>query len=102
MGGSGGNVAEAPATVIPDPAITKFGVYPNPVTDKVLISFSDINIQEKDVRLYDLPGRLQHIKQFSKMSTNSATLDVSNLIPGVYILSVRVKNENKTAIIIKL
>jgi hypothetical protein len=80
----------------------KFAVYPNPVSDKVIISFRDPNIQQKDITLWDLPGRMQHIKHFSKISSNSASLDLSNLVTGVYILRVRINNENKTTVIIKL
>jgi hypothetical protein len=96
-----GSIVDSSARQMPE-AVTRFGAYPNPVTDKVIISFSDANIQEKDIKMYDLPGRLQHIKQFSKMSANSATLDISNLVSGVYILSVRIKNENKTMVIVKM
>jgi len=89
-------------TVVPADALIKFGVYPNPVKDNVTISFEGANLQQKDIKLYDLPGRLQQVKGFSKMNAGSAVLDLSNLVPGVYILSVQVNNENKTAVIVKL
>ncbi len=78
-----------------------FGVYPNPVTDKVTISFKNVILQAKDVTVYDVAGKLQSVKQIRKVTDGSLSLDLSPLTPGVYMISVRVKNETKTTMILK-
>ncbi|MBL0133876.1 MAG: T9SS type A sorting domain-containing protein [Chitinophagaceae bacterium] len=78
-----------------------FGVYPNPVTDKVTISFKNVILQSKDVTVYDVAGKLQSVKQIRKVTDGSLSLDLSPLAPGVYMISVRVKNETKTTMILK-
>jgi hypothetical protein len=59
-------------------------VFPNPASDKVLIESPGM-IDE--VTIYSVPGRLM-LKQ-AGLSSCHVSFDISNFIPGVYILNVK-------------
>lgn len=69
--------------------IEGFKMYPNPVTNGFLTITSTRN-QQKNVRIYDVLG-----KEVMKTNMTSNTLNVSNLVPGVYLLKV-VEGEQST------
>ena len=57
--------------------------YPNPVTDKLTISYLSDN--QFDISLYSLSGR-KLVSKTNVVSGNS--IDVSSLLPGVYVLKI--------------
>jgi hypothetical protein len=60
-------------------------VYPNPAQNNVQVSLTDKTINE--IAVYDLQGKeLKHLSLNSRK--NTATLDVSNLPNGIYIIKV--------------
>lgn len=52
-------------------------IYPNPVVDKLYINSKE---PIKEINIYDCTGKLIHNVR------NSNTIDVSNIVPGVYLI----------------
>jgi hypothetical protein len=64
-----------------------FRVFPNPAADELNVEFRT-NPKEATLDLFDLYGRLQVTATIGQNSDN-ASIDVSGLTPGIYILKVR-------------
>lgn len=76
--------------------VTKFSVYPNPVTDGKLFISSN-NSSEKQVAIYSVSGQ----KVLQAKTNNNAEINVSQLAKGAYILNISEngKSESKKLII---
>ena len=76
--------------------VSKFAVYPNPVTNGKLFISSDNN-GEKQVAIFSVLGQ----KVFETKTTNNTEINVSQLAKGAYILNVTEdgKSENKKLMI---
>lgn len=61
-------------------------IYPNPVSDRVVIDFDNPENQPVRIRVTDLSGRLWI--SLDKITSVSEKLEVSNLPPGVYIVQI--------------
>jgi len=74
-----------------DSPLEQFQVFPNPVFDKVNITFSLTQAQEKiNLQLRDVLGRLLFEKTIDAVSgLNALELNVSNFSPGNYIVSLQ-------------
>ena len=68
-------------------AIEKY--YPNPTDGKVTVS-TDSEVEA--IVIYTLDGRPVGGWKFISLSDSQATLDVSSLADGIYLLTVRTKN----------
>lgn len=58
-------------------------IYPNPASEKVIISMSE-PIKDLKIELYDMQGKL--VSEFQSNNKNTAELNVLNLQKGLYIL----------------
>src|SRR5690606_11686394 len=76
-------------------------VYPNPVTNILNISADLVSIADATVELYDVTGKLVYKNAELFYNTNSATIDISTLQPGVYMLKLQTDNTVQTVKIIK-
>lgn len=74
-----------------------YNVYPNPFTDEMNVSLGDKVIQ--GIHLTDLNGRI--VKTFNVSGMNNATLNVSDLASGVYLLSVKADGVTATKKVVK-
>ena len=72
-----------------------FKLFPNPVTN--ILNIKNHYDDETTLKLYDLSGRLVLVNKFSK----SLQLDLSNLLPGMYVYAIQAKNKKTTGKIIK-
>ena len=71
-------------------AIEGLSLYPNPVTNgKVYISSK--NDLEKEIIIFDILG-----KKVLQTHLNSRELNVSDLVPGVYIIKISEENASAT------
>jgi hypothetical protein len=69
-------------------------IYPNPVNDKLQISFKSLNEVKMQVEIIDLHGNiLQQQTLSNQIGTNNATISVSQLHKGFYLC--RFQNGNK-------
>ncbi|PKP31388.1 MAG: hypothetical protein CVT99_09590 [Bacteroidetes bacterium HGW-Bacteroidetes-16] len=81
-----------------NPQENKLVVYPNPVSNNLTFSYNE-NGGEANYILTDMMGK---IEMTGKPDRNeSHTLDVSQLNPGIYVLSVISDNGNYTTKVIK-
>lgn len=65
----------------------QFTVYPNPATDVISISNSGATLENVDITLFDLNGRVL-ISEVQKNIENSHTVSLQALSAGMYILSL--------------
>ena len=75
-------------------------VYPNPVSKELYIQFRNMNIFEKDIRMYDLLGRVVPVT-ISKISAQAAKVYMEGLTPGVYLIRILDDKEIRTIKILK-
>jgi len=92
-------VLSATSTDINDlSSLTKLSIYPNPVTSLLTLDCGDQQI--KEITICDYIGRSVFKKNENKKS--KITIDVSNLVNGIYILSIlNDKNERVTKKFVK-
>jgi hypothetical protein len=64
--------------------------YPNPTTDYLTISVSNLDALKLAYQLYDQNGKLL---QSEKITGNETSIAMRNIVPATYF--VKVKNENK-------
>ena len=75
--------------------LTNFSYYPNPVTDILTVSYSNVI---SDITAYNMLG--QQVMQV-KSNATTAKLDMSNLSKGTYMVKVTSENQVKTVKVIK-
>ncbi|MBS1651764.1 MAG: T9SS type A sorting domain-containing protein [Bacteroidetes bacterium] len=67
----------------PDP---KFSLYPNPTNDKF---YFELNSPDKvNIALYDINGR----QVYSEILNSNSNIDVSNLVQGIYTVTIKKQN----------
>ena len=67
-------------------------VYPNPAHDRLTVQVNDLELEEGTLTVYDAMGR--QIQSLStRISVGEMSLDVSELIPGVYFIKVTDQND---------
>lgn len=74
----------------------KVSLYPNPVADKVHLA---VNIPVQNICVYDLAGK--EIINIETEITNEATINLSDMRSGVYILRIQTANKVFTKKIVK-
>lgn len=63
--------------------------YPNPVSEKLFIEFSDVNQNEPiEISFFDISGK----KVYSSSLNQSESIDVSNFKKGLYLLKIQTTN----------
>lgn len=60
-------------------------LYPNPATDRLMVSFSDPDMQAYYVRITNVLGKTMYMLPQPQLSNG---IDISHFVPGVYILQV--------------
>ncbi|HXC05330.1 MAG TPA: right-handed parallel beta-helix repeat-containing protein [Bacteroidia bacterium] len=110
-----GNVSIAPyssAILLKQGAVTditklhmpdgKLQLYPNPSSGVITIIMPLEETGERNVQLYDLSGKLVFSKTISSYpSDDSFTMDISSLIPGAYVFSLRTGKSSWRTMLIK-
>jgi len=81
---------------------SKPNAYPNPVTNKVIVNVGTWTLSAKDIRVFDVTGRLQQAKSLRSLSSHAVEMDLSGLRKGNYIIMVNTNDGMKTFKIVKL
>ena len=70
-------------------------LFPNPASDKIYIT-SDINLSGATITIADISGKIIKTELTESISTglNYYQVDISNLIPGIYLLNIIDKSGN--------
>ena len=76
---------------------SRFGIWPNPAIEQVRVSFPD-QIQEVDFSLYNILGEQVFT---GNLSADNPVMDISNLSPGLYILTFEGNNGRQSLKLIK-
>ncbi len=88
------------ATIPPEKqneTLTRLGdtqVFPNPVKDFLFINMAEPLIQNANILLYDVNGRIVARQTVTQVNNE---LDLSAYPPGTYILSIRAGNDEQKA-----
>ena len=69
-------------------------VYPNPAANQITISLSNTTETIASIRILDVLGK--QIMSFQNMEVSSKTLEVSNLLNGIYFIEIETKNNKIT------
>jgi len=81
------NIVSNMITAIPD-RITEPGlrIYPNPSTDRIIISFPNADRQPYKILIYDVSGKIMYTE-----TTSAGQVEIAggNWVPGMYILEVK-------------
>lgn len=81
---------------------TEVGVFPNPLNDKTNLFISDNNWNLAQINVYSIDGKLMKQIQQSNIGMNQINLDLSELSPGVYNISIDIDHKiNKSIKIVK-
>jgi len=68
---------------------TKLTLYPNPTSTTLNIEHSSLNLTNAGIKILDAMGRAVTPNSFSVLSPSLATIDVSNLIGGIYFITLQ-------------
>ena len=96
-------VEENIATSVPEFTLSGFELYPNPVIDKVHLSFSIDKGTDMKICIYDLSGHLvsKLHEGFTEKGNHSFPVDLSSATSGIYVLNLQTVNKQLTLKIIK-
>jgi len=72
-------------------------VFPNPVTNQIIIQTSVKDLQQVQIQIYTIIGK----KVFEQNGLKTKTIDLSNLKNGIYILQLKNKDQQKNVKLIK-
>lgn len=75
-------------------------LYPNPATDNLLVTVSDMSNSNSTISFMDITGRLVQKTQVQFSAAGNALINTSALTAGVYI--IKIESENKTTYSSKL
>jgi hypothetical protein len=78
------------STVGVNPSVdnNSFRIYPNPSKDKITIEYNQIKVEQVQIKLYSMEGRVLMEKT---LMSNKMQIDVSGFSKGVYIVEVQSK-----------
>ncbi len=82
-------------------ANTKIKVYPNPFNSIVNIEFKDINANNTEIGVYDMLGKeIKHVS-IANQKEGNISIDLQNILSGVYFVKFSNQSTNKFFKIIK-
>lgn len=77
------------------PDLTRISVFPNPAKEWLVLSISGFNLDEKQMSIIDLSGKLISIAKL-QASENELEIDLHNLTSGIYYLRVSSATKQNT------
>lgn len=75
----------------PEFELVKLGVktYPNPTTDRLILSVEEIDVKNTSFEIHDVHGRLVISKA---IDSNTNVIEMSSYASGIYILTMKMQN----------
>ncbi len=70
---------------------SKFSLYPNPASIYITINTTSIN-SSSDIRIFNSEGKNIYLSSFSD---KTISIDIQNIIPGIYFVEIKEKNSTK-------
>ncbi|MBL0737024.1 T9SS type A sorting domain-containing protein [Flavobacterium sp. GN10] len=68
---------------------SKLMVYPNPASTTLNIEHSSLNLTNSTIKIIDAMGKTVNPNSFSILSPSLATIDISNLLGGIYFITLQ-------------
>ncbi|MEO6166535.1 MAG: CHRD domain-containing protein, partial [Chitinophagales bacterium] len=68
-------------------------IYPNPAANQLNVDAASVTDPVNFIAIYDLSGRLLQLEEGQKIFNNKLTMDITNLAPGMYLLSIETTNQ---------
>lgn len=81
--------------------LADFKLYPNPTSDKITVSFTSETMQDVAFKLYDYTGREIQSQSVENKGQVEATVDLSQLATGVYLLNIKDGSHTMTKRVVK-
>ena len=75
----------------PDAAVLQVSIFPNPTTDLVQLQIKEANIDEMELELSDLTGKILYSAQYRLMHQNIG-INTAGYPSGVYLLTLKKQN----------
>jgi hypothetical protein len=94
------DIDEEPTSVIDVSGNSDFGIYPNPAESYLKLMFSDPEIKEVYVRVYNASGSIV-INKLHQVSGNEVLVKLDKVKPGFYFIEARSDKGNYTSKFIK-
>jgi hypothetical protein len=99
--GNTANQLPVDAQLVDGISTEKYAVYPNPVTNRLMVSSALQSLKATDISIYDLQGKLYRVSSSRQVSTNKVELDLGNMAAGVYMVRIQSNSETKVFRIVK-
>lgn len=93
-------ITPVPSLGIEDIAEGAFALYPNPATGQVNFALTSVAKNRGEIQVHDLAGRIVLSQSFETGITNGE-INVSELVPGSYMVKAQVDNISFISILIK-
>ena len=93
--------SKQPVQAVQEHAAGNALLYPNPASDRVIITLPQGVLNEKSLLIYDVSGRAFTVKVNRRLAGNSVELDVSGLANGLYLLRYKEQDQVKAIRFIK-
>lgn len=90
------NIDPITLSTIENPINFGIAIYPNPAADIIRIEVSEANLEIKQIRVYDLRGRLLIMDK-----ENPSDMNLSRLRNGIYILEVQTEFGSESVRVVK-
>ena len=71
----------------------KVALYPNPVFDQLNVKIEGDKYRNYTLRIFDINGKLVRITQLSKTKKGIISIDINDLISGLYIINLSTDNQ---------
>ncbi len=69
-------------------------IYPSPTKNDIHIISKDNNFIPREIKIYDINGKIVFNKNFNNLKNEPLAIDLSNQTSGVYFLNVKTKEGN--------
>ncbi|MGL6266469.1 MAG: T9SS type A sorting domain-containing protein, partial [Chitinophagaceae bacterium] len=100
-GGVVANGQPGSATMVDQSTAEKYAVYPNPVTNRLIVTSAMQTLKVADISIFDLQGKQYRVASTRQVSSNKVELDLVNMAAGIYMVRVQANGEMKMFRIVK-
>lgn len=73
-------------------------LYPNPANENLFIYRHNATGKLNQIEIYDALGQLKYFENAGGCSNNNISIDISNLVPGIYTLQTKIESSENGAI----
>lgn len=71
-------------------------IYPNPATDNIQLQSKLSDVNNAELKIYDVHGKEVFSKSYTNLLKQSVKINISDFSQGIYFLSIKAKNKTIT------